>query len=81
MPAGFARSLEIKIDALAGRRSMAVRGVKTNKKNQMVKELRSLDITYSINPVTRCEVLFGDRRTFICQHQPSNNLQLSFEIE
>ena len=66
MPAAFARSCKISIDALTGRGSMAVQGVTKTKRNQMIKELRSLDIIQSKSSVTTYEVLFSDRRTFMC---------------
>ena len=67
MPAAFARSCEIKIDALdGGQWQVAERNVRKNKRNLMIKELRSLDITQSKSLVTEYEVLFSDQRTFIC---------------
>ena len=47
MPAAFARSCEINIDALVdgGQWPVAERSVRKNKRNLMIKELRPLDIT------------------------------------
>ena len=45
MPAAFACSCEINIVALTGQGSMVVEVVRKNKRSQMIKELRSLDIT------------------------------------
>ena len=59
MPAAFARSCEIKIDALDhGRRSVAGRRARCQKKQKKSDDQRG--------PVTRYEVLFSDGRTLIC---------------
>ena len=65
-----ARSCEIKIDG--GQWWVAEWSVKKNKRNLMIKELRSLDITWSKSPVTGYEALFSDRRTFICYRTINN---------
>ena len=65
MPAALARSCEIKIDAPVdgGQWRVAERSVRKNKKNLMIKELRSLDMKYYLATGGLSSI-----------HQPYNNI-------